>query len=614
MPLIARRSIEQIIQQVRIEAVVSPVVALKQSGSQMRGLSPFSQEKTPSFFINPDKNVFYCFSSNQGGDVIRFVQLHENLNFTEAVEALADRFQIPLEYESGGGTAESRSLSRELFDIHEQACDYYHRSFREASEQAESVRAYWRDQRKFPLELADEFQIGFAPPDSYSLNRLLAKKGFSIEALKKCGLFYTRDNDTDPLRFRPRFRGRLMVPIRNNQGQVVAFTARQLNLTPGDDPAHDAKYINSPETPIFHKGKIVFGLERARLHLDKDRPSFVLVEGQLDALRCFQVGIKNAVAPQGTAVTEAQLLLLKRFATRIDCVLDGDIAGQKAAMRLLPLAMNTGHEVRFLILPTGVDPDTLLADGGMEAWQQLQDRALSAMEFAMRSLMPESAPTAREKSEILASIFEVLSECDSAIAREEYLAEAIDLAGSDNRATRDDFRKFLNHKARRYGFQNRETGEAVETENAQERLTTSEYELLLFLFHYDWLAEPIAKAIDIEWVDKSSLHGIVLSRLLADIKEGLWEGTDNIDTLLENEEEKNCIYAILTKKLDFEEPVKEANSCLLALFEKYVRERRNRINLQIQNLPKDSSEFALLQRKQIELRRLGKTPPALQIS
>jgi len=590
------------------------VVALKQSGSQMRGLSPFSQEKTPSFFINPDKNVFYCFSSNQGGGVIRFVQLHENLNFTEAVEALADRFQIPLEYESGGGTAESRSLSRELFDIHEQACDYYHRSFREASEQAESVRAYWRDQRKFPLELADEFQIGFAPPDSYSLNRLLAKKGFSIEALKKCGLFYTRDNDTDPLRFRPRFRGRLMVPIRNNQGQVVAFTARQLNLTPGDDPAHDAKYINSPETPIFHKGKIVFGLERARLHLDKDRPSFVLVEGQLDALRCFQVGIKNAVSPQGTAVTEAQLLLLKRFATRIDCVLDGDIAGQKAAMRLLPLAMNTGHEVRFLILPTGVDPDTLLADGGMEAWQQLQDRALSAMEFAMRSLMPESAPTAREKSEILASIFEVLSECDSAIAREEYLAEAIDLAGSDNRATRDDFRKFLNHKARRFGFQNRETGEAVETENAQERLTTSEYELLLFLFHYDWLAEPIAKAIDIEWVDKSSLHGIVLSRLLADIKEGLWEGTDNIDTLLENEEEKNCIYAILTKKLDFEEPVKEANSCLLALFEKYVRERRNRINLQIQNLPKDSSEFALLQRKQIELRRLGKTPPALQIS
>ena len=210
----------------------------------------------------------------------------------------------------------------------------------------------------------------------------------------------------------------------------------------GDDPAHDAKYINSPETPIFHKGKIVFGLERARQHLDKDRPSFVLVEGQLDALRCFQVGIKNAVAPQGTAVTEAQLLLLKRFATRIDCVLDGDTAGQKAAMRLLPLAMNTGHEVRFIILPSGVDPDTLLADGGMEAWQQSQDRALSAMEFAVRSLMPESAPTAREKSEILANIFEVLSECDSAIAREEYLAEAIDLAGSDNRATRISFLVF----------------------------------------------------------------------------------------------------------------------------------------------------------------------------
>ncbi len=612
--MIARNSIEQIRQQVRIEAVVSPVVALKQSGNQMRGLSPFSQEKTPSFYINPDKNVFFCFSSNQGGDVIRFLQLHENLNFSEAVETLAERFQIPLEYESGGGATESRSLARELFDIHEQACDYYHRCFREASEQAESVRTYWSVQRKFPLELADEFQIGFSPPDSHPLNRLLAKKGFSLEALKKCGLFYTRDNDTDPLRFRPRFRGRLMVPIRNNQGQVTAFTARKLDLTPGDDPSRDAKYINSPETPIFHKGKIVFGLERARLHLDKDRPSFVLVEGQLDALRCFQVGIKNAVAPQGTAVTEAQLILLKRFATRIDCVLDGDTAGQKAALRLLPLAMKTGHEVRFLEMPSGVDPDTLLADGGLEAWQQLKGRALSAMEFAVRSLMPEAAPTAREMSEILSNIFEILSECDSAIAREEYLGEAINLVGSDSRATRDDFRKFLHRKARRFGFQNRESGEAPETENVNRRLTTSEYELLLCLLHYDWLAEPIAKAIDIEWVDKSLLHGIVLCRLLADIKEGLWEGTDKIDTLLENEEEKNCIYAILTEKLDFEEPVKVANSCLRALFEKYVRERRNRIGLQIQNLPKDSSEFAHLQRKQIELRRLEKTLPAIQIS
>ena len=145
-------------------------------------------------------------------------------------------------------------------------------------------------------------------------------------------------------------------------------------------------------------------------------------------------------------------------------------------------------------------------------------------------------------------------------------------------------------------------------------MTTSEYELLLCLFHYDWLAKPIAKAIDIEWVDNSSLYGIVLRRLLADIKEGLWEGTDKIDTLLENEEEKNCIYAILTEKLDFEEPGEVANSCLLALFEKYFRERRNRIDLQIRNLPKDSSEFVRLQRKQIELRRLEKTPPALQIS
>jgi len=188
MTLIARRSSDQIRHRVRITDVVSSVVALKQSGNQYRGLSPFSKEKTPSFYINPDKNVFYCFSSNQGGDVIRFLQLNENLNFNEAVEALADRFQIQLEYEAGGPSPESRSLRLELFDIQEQACDYYHRCFMKTSESAESVRAYWKDHRKFPLKLADEFKIGFAPPDSSPLNRLLVKKGYSLDSLN-AGIF-----------------------------------------------------------------------------------------------------------------------------------------------------------------------------------------------------------------------------------------------------------------------------------------------------------------------------------------------------------------------------------------------------------------------------------------
>ena len=354
MPAIKASSLRDLKARVNLLEVASRVVSMRKVGSRFRGLCPFHQEKTPSFYVNPENGFYKCFGCGKAGDAITFVRETEGLNFTEAVETLAKRFGVPLEYEAGSGpTREERSLRQELFDLHETAAEFFYQAFKGPGAAGDFLRAYWTGPRRFPLELADEFKIGAADAAGGELAALLRRK-YSEEALRQCGLFFA-PRDGGPLMLgalKPRFRGRLMIPIRDHQGRVVAFTARQTDLTPADDPAREAKYVNSPETPIFTKGNLLFNLDRARQHVGEDRP-FLLVEGQLDALRCWQVGLTTAVAPQGTAITDTQLVLLRRYLPQVECFLDGDSAGQKAAMRLLPMALKAGLEVKFLVLQPG---------------------------------------------------------------------------------------------------------------------------------------------------------------------------------------------------------------------------------------------------------------------
>jgi DNA primase len=320
--------------------------------------------------------MFKCFSSGMAGDIFTFVMETERLNFQEAAESLAQRFGVPLEYEKGALPREERSLRQMLFDIHDLATAYFQEYFKSSGSEPEQVREYWTGERGFDLDLAESFQIGLAPVDGSELRRRLTDRKFTLEALAKCGLFYQRGNGDRPEAYHARFRNRLMIPIRDHQGRVVAFTARQLAITPPDDPTREAKYINSPETPVFNKGHLLFGLDRARLEAGETNP-FLLVEGQLDVIRCHEQGIKTAVAPQGTAITESQLALMKRYAPTVECLLDADSAGQKAALRLLPMAVKTGLEARFLTLPKGEDPDTYLRRGGRDALESLRRESAS---------------------------------------------------------------------------------------------------------------------------------------------------------------------------------------------------------------------------------------------
>ncbi|MGH7997358.1 MAG: DNA primase, partial [Opitutaceae bacterium] len=250
MPVIKPSCLRDLKLRVNLADVVGRTVTLRKAGSRLKGLCPFHQEKTPSFHVNPDDGFYKCFGCGKSGDIISFVRETEQLTFTEAVEALGQRFGVPIEYEEGSGpTAEDRSLRQELFDLHEQACAFYHEAFRADLPAGESMRRYWTVERRFEPSLAEEFRIGAAPPDDGGLAARLWKRRYSEDALRQCGLFFIRDGAVISAgALRPRFRGRLMIPIRDHQGRVVAFTARQTVLTPADDPAHEAKYVNSPET------------------------------------------------------------------------------------------------------------------------------------------------------------------------------------------------------------------------------------------------------------------------------------------------------------------------------------------------------------------------------
>lgn len=652
MPIIKRSSIETIRQQVNLVDVAGAYTQMKRAGSQWRGLSPFGNEKTPSFFVHPEKNVFMDYSSGNAGDLFRFVQLKENMNFQEAVEMLASRYNITLEYEDDGMPPERASLRKELLELHEIVADYYHRAFLSEHEQAAAMRAYWENDRKFPLELAKEFRVGFAPVSGEGLIKTLQKKHFTLDSVVASGLFYLRDSDRDYSRAKPRFRGRLMIPICDVQGRVVAFTARVTALTPQDDPTAQAKYVNSPETPIFSKSHLLFGLNHARKHIVEGEP-FLLVEGQLDSLRCYQMGLHCAVAPQGTAITEAQMTLLRRYTNKVEVLLDGDSAGQKAALRMLPLALKAGLGVSFLPLPQGSDPDELFSTQGSAALEPLRRSRMSAMTFAVRALLPDvGQATPQDKASALERCFALLVQCDSSVVRSDYLLELAHLARTERSALERDFHFYeLRHAQNErfaaaggnagsgsgggagggefsgaglavgaggngfgssggFGGASGGPGSGSGQGGATNgKLTSVEEEILFVLLHFPQLSRPVSETLDNEWINTESAAGTLLSRVLACAQEDSFEGLAHLEPVLENEEERAYIYQLVSRFSELEDPIGFINMCLKQLYQDYIKNERQRIAQQRANNPSPSPEQVELQRQQIlRLRELSKQP------
>lgn len=608
MPLISRSCIENIKERVPIYDLVGQYVSLKRTGSTWKGLSPFNNEKSPSFFVIPDKNIFKCFSSGYAGDIFRFLQLKESLSFQEAIETIAHRFTLTLEYEEDGRPGQNISFKKELFEIHEIVAEIFHLHFLSDTEDGKWIRNYWQKERNFTIELAKEFKIGLAPVDGHILMKLLLKKkNFSLEALRTCGLFFAKENELDQNRFLSRFRGRLMIPIRDVQERVIAFAGRQLTITPQNDPAKDAKYINSPETPIFHKGKTLFGLGRARQYVEKEG-FFLLVEGQLDALRCWENGFKTVVAPQGTAVTEQQLETLRRYCSKIYSFLDSDSAGQKASLRILSMALQEGIDINFIPLPQKCDPDTYFINNNSMTLREQLKNAHSPMKFAVNALLSSNkTPSSQEKVAILHQLFEILKKCNSSVIQEEYLLEICHLLNVNRQSIQLDF---FEYKKTQKNFSKEAAIVEKNEKSTNEKLTSVEYQLLLIIFNHENIGLSLAHLIDPEWIAVNSLQGKLLLRILTEIREGLWQRTLGIDYILETDQERNMVYSILSEEFIAEEPLKMANICLKKLFINFIDEKKNKIDQQIAKISnQDEAALRVLQQEKINLRKLSQKPP-----
>lgn len=620
MPIIKQSSIDDLRRKVPIEQVIGDYVALKKSGTILKGLSPFSHEKTPSFTVSPDKGLYYCFSTSQGGDMFSFIMNVESLNFIEAVEFIAKKFGIQLEYENAGDTVKM-SLRRQLLEMHELTAAWFCQQFFADNPEASAVRKYWVEERQMTLDDARELRIGYAPSNSNELKKLLFAKKFSPEAMAHSSILSARDGARNIADFFPRFRGRLMIPICNIQGQVIAFTGRKTEFTP-DLPSESGKYVNSRETEIFKKGDVVFNLHKAKTAM-KEKNYCVLVEGQIDAIKMFSAGIKNAVATQGTALTDNHLSLVKRFCNRAVLMYDGDAAGLKANLKAISMCFK--HELEPFIAPLdgGDDPDSFIRKFGAEAMREkVENKKRTAISFAVDALLGrESEKTAQTKGEVARAVFEMISRCKSTVIINEYLRELSAHLGASYASVAKDFETFAAENAQnspkpdpyRNADAARSNAPSSDADDASGyKISTAPADALIIALLHPDIGAAMATTINPDWLDGKKLSAKILLKLFAIYKEGLDFDPSKVNEYFDTEKERNAVYKILANpKILIENPVKSANDCIKTIYKNYIDAEIKTVNEKLlDETVEESDKFKLLKRV-ADLKKLSTKAPRL---
>lgn len=608
MARIKQSSIEEVRARVNLADFISNYVALKKSGSALKGLSPFTHEKTPSFFVYPEKGFYYCFSTSQGGDLFKFAMVKENLNFPEAVEFIAKKYAINLEYEAGGNGAPP-SLRKQLFDIHEDAAEWYAQQFFADTPEAKEIRDYWTNDRGFTLDDAKELRIGFAPVDSIELKRILYKKKYQPEAIVASGIFYAREGDRNIRNFHPRFRGRMTIPICDIQGRVIAFTARKTRFTPVA-PSEEGKYVNSRDTEIFKKNLVVFNMDKAK-NSAKEKNACIVVEGQLDAIRMYCSGFKNTVATQGTAAGAEHFALIKRYANKVVLLFDGDNAGLHAALRVIPICFNAELEPFVAVIPDGDDPDSFIKKHGVDAMRELvENKKRTALSFAAKYILADNpSPTPQDKRNAILSLFEMVAACRSRVLRDDYLREISTATITDYTSIAQDYSEWSKRNIKRDS--DAET-EQNEENHSQGMLTNAVYDALLVSLHYENVAEGLSQILDDVWIRGDAVEARTLRRLLALHREGVGFEISDIDTCFERDDEKNLIYKICSEeKSSIENPVKYANDCVRKIYKNFYADEIESLNKKlVRAQATDSEESMALLKELSRLRRESKKPPS----
>jgi DNA primase len=407
-PFIKDASVQAVLSAAVIVDVVSGYTSLRKRGATYSGLCPFHQEKTPSFTVSADKGLYYCFGCGEGGDVVRFVQRAENLSFAEAIEQLGERFGVPVEYEDGAGPdPERKDREARLLLVLEKAATFYQRYLWETP--AGQVARDYLEKRGLGKDICTAFRVGYSPAEWRALHGRAAKEGFSDRELDEAGLLVRQTGKTYD-----RFRGRLMFPLVDHRGRVLGFGGRTLtDETP--------KYLNSPEGPLYQKGRLLYGLYQARKAI-ADADEVVVVEGYTDVLAMVQAGAANVVASMGTALTDAQVNLMMRFTSNVTFMFDADRAGTEAMLRSGELARGHGLRPMTAVLPAGRDPADVAVGGGREAIGKVLAGKTSLLGFEVRQALARGDTTTTQgRVRTFEAVKGILSRASSAKEWEEQL-------------------------------------------------------------------------------------------------------------------------------------------------------------------------------------------------
>lgn len=395
---------EEVRSRLNIEDVIGEYVQLKRAGRNWKGLSPFSNEKTPSFFVSPEKQIWHDFSSNRGGDIFSFVMEVEGLEFREALELLARKAGVDLEQYRQAGDRGVGEKKKRLYAALEAAATYYQRSLLATP----SAIDYVSKKRGLTRQVVHDFRIGYAPSDGDSVKNFLLQKKYSQQDIRDAGLVGSRGTDM--------FRERMVVPLMDGQGRVVGFTARLVR-----DIDNAPKYINTPQTLLYDKGRHVFGLHLAKQAI-REHDYVVIVEGNLDVVSSHQAGVKQVVATAGTAMTEHHLKALSRLTSHVRLAFDGDRAGIAATERAIPIAQTVGVELSIVTLPDSAkDPDELIQQD-VSKWQQVIEKPKPAIEWVIEQYASRlDMETAAGKRELATATLALLGKVPDPVERDHYL-------------------------------------------------------------------------------------------------------------------------------------------------------------------------------------------------
>ena len=595
--LISDQILEQVRQNNDVVEVIGSYFPLKRAGANFRTLCPFHKEKTPSFNVNPAKQIWHCFGCGAGGDVFKFVMMYENLDFVSAVRRLAERAGIRIEIQEVAGEP-TRDQKELLFKLHEQVAAFFQENLRAAG-----VAKKYLEKRQISNEVARKWRIGYSPESWDALIQWARGKKYKPELLETAGLALQGERG-----HYDRFRGRLMFAICDEQGRVVGFSGRILT-----DAKDQPKYVNSPETPIFQKGRILFALDKAKRAIIEEKIAIVC-EGQVDTISCHEAGVANVVAPQGTALTEQHARILKRYAEEVVLMFDADAAGQSAIVRSAEPLWEAAMAIRVAVLPSGHDPDSFVKAFGAEKLKNLVTKAPSFLVYLLERLSKQHDPNSdRGKVQIAQHMATWLVRVPSPILRSTYIQQTAARLDVPEEAVRQELRRA---QARTRSVVTTATVEGTDTsemEEASRSESSPAEELLLHLILMnDLVLDAVAKRLDRQWLTEN-VAGRLIGRIMALHAQGIFGGTHTLLTGAVDERESRLISEVLLRPITAGSQENIAFDCLVTLERRWIERGIRELRKLLAQEGLKISEKDKLLRQSLDLKLKLRNIPALSM-